>query len=97
MSMTNTTDGSHRSEIVQGLYRETAALFGCDVSEIASRCRTQSVARARMVAIGTARARYGWSYPELGRAFGRDHTTCIHAVRWAREHGYILDLQAAAE
>jgi chromosomal replication initiation ATPase DnaA len=27
------------------------------------------------------RRAFGYSYPELGRIFGRDHSTCIVAVR----------------
>jgi chromosomal replication initiation ATPase DnaA len=27
------------------------------------------------------RRTFGYSYPELGRIFGRDHTTCMSAVR----------------
>ena len=86
-----------RTEIVWSLYREAAQLFGVDPAELGTRCRSRSVAGARMVAVALARVRFGWSYPELGKAFGRDHTTCMHAVKWAREHGYVLELEAAAE
>lgn len=86
-----------RTEIVWSLYREAAQLFGVDPAELDTRCRSRSVAGARMVAIALARVRFGWSYPELGKAFERDHTTCMHAVKWAREHGYVLELEAAAE
>lgn len=86
-----------RLEIVWSLYREAAEMFAVEPAELGTRSRSQSVARARMVAIGIARARYGWSFPELGKAFGRDHSTCMHAVKWARDNGYVLDLEAAAE
>ena len=43
--------------------------------------RHKSVTEARHVAMALARQRVGASFPELGRYFGRDHTTCIYAVR----------------
>jgi chromosomal replication initiator protein len=43
--------------------------------------RRGKFARARHIAMYVARKATDVSYPELGRAFGRDHTTVIYAVR----------------
>jgi chromosomal replication initiator protein len=36
---------------------------------------------ARQVAMYLCRRKLGLSYPELGKAFGRDHSTVIHAIK----------------
>jgi chromosomal replication initiation ATPase DnaA len=41
--------------------------------------RTQPATTARQVAMRLVRELTGKSYPEIGRAFQRDHTTVIHA------------------
>lgn len=47
--------------------------------DILSKSRTRTVSRARRWAMRQARLRFGWSYPELGKAFDRDHTTVLYA------------------
>ena len=49
-----------------------------------SRDRHKCVAEARKVAFFLTRALTSLSYPEMGRAFGRDHTTVISGVRSVR-------------
>lgn len=51
------------------------------LSELLCPSRSKTVAHARQVAIWIARQTLGLSYPELGRAFLRDHSTCISACR----------------
>ena len=58
-----------------------AQSWGVPVDSLTSRGRSQSVADARALAMWMVRRTFGYSYPELGRIFGRDHTTCIVAVR----------------
>jgi hypothetical protein len=60
-----------------------AEVTGVDRYEVLGKRRTLAGARARGLAMALCRARYGWSYPETGAAFGRDHTTAVHAVRKA--------------
>ena len=43
------------------------------------------IVRARWDAWALARAA-GWTLPEIGRAFNRDHTTILHGLR-KRENG----------
>lgn len=59
---------------VSGIYDVTAA-------EIRGHGRTKRVGRARQHAMAILRDRYSWSYPEIGLALGRDHTTVIAGVR----------------
>lgn len=62
-----------------------ASHFGLEACDIFSVRRSRSVADARMVAIYFARTLLGRSYPELGRAFARDHSTVMHAVQKVEE------------
>lgn len=82
------------------IYAELAAeRCGVTVAEVflptnAPGARSQSVARARRWAMALCRAE-GWSFPEIGRVFGRDHTTCIPGVRKAqREHPELAEPEA---
>lgn len=65
---------------VTAIAARVAALYGIDVEVIFSRARSKTVAEARLVTHWAARRRLGWSYPELGRAFDRDHSTIIQNV-----------------
>lgn len=65
---------------VTAIAARVAALYGIDVEVIFSRARSKTVAEARLVTHWAARHRLGWSYPELGRAFDRDHSTIIQNV-----------------
>ncbi len=58
-----------------------AQAWGVPVDALMASGRSQSVADARALAMWIVRRTFGYSYPELGRIFGRDHSTCIVAVR----------------
>lgn len=63
-------------EIVMQVARE----FGIGVMDVMGRDRRAKVARARQVAMaGMWMA--GFTYPEVGRFFERDHVTVMHAVK----------------
>ena len=68
-------------ENVLAIVEEVAAKHGLTASDLLSRDRHKSVARARGIAMWSARTQLGLSYPELGAQFGRDHTTCMSYVR----------------
>jgi len=57
----------------------TGRLFAVDRFELLH-SRSPSVTRARQVAMAVVRASTDMSFPELGRLFGRDHTTVQAAV-----------------
>jgi len=69
------------------IIREVAEAHGLTPSDIIGRERTRPYSRARheamwrlyQVRLVDGRRRY--SFPMLGRIFGRDHTVCLHGVR----------------
>ncbi len=64
------------------IVESVAARHGVPVWEILSPKRTQRVVRARDEAIAeVVEARPHWSYPTVGRLFGRDHATVIHSLQ----------------
>lgn len=54
---------------------------GITRSQIMGRSRSAPVVRARHLAMWLAYRSLELSYPQVGQAFDRDHTTIIHAVR----------------
>lgn len=56
-------------------------------AELRGKDRHKSIAYARHVAMFVARRVTGESFPEIGRAFGRDHTTVMAGV--ARVRGLV--------
>ncbi len=58
----------------------TANYFGVKASGILSSSRYATTADARHVAMWLCRS-FGASYPEIGIAFGRDHSTVMSGVR----------------
>ncbi len=60
---------------------ETAKSYGYPVDEILANCRNVGIVQARHHAMWLCARDTDLSYPTLGRAFGRDHTTILHAVR----------------
>jgi len=62
-----------------------AAMAGLSKADLESKSRKRRVAIPRQKAIALAYELTGHSYPSLGRSFGgRDHTTCLFAVRKIR-------------
>jgi chromosomal replication initiator protein len=72
----------------EAIARDVAERCGVTVEDIFGDSRTASVARARRWSMALCRLKFGWSFPELGKVFGRDHSTCLTTVRKAmREFG----------
>ena len=59
----------------------TAAAFGLDPSQLLGTDRSKSIKEARQAAYLVARRCTRMSLPELGRAFGKNHTTVHAGVR----------------
>lgn len=59
----------------------TAAMMNVPAAEVKSRSRKRCFVRPRQVAMYLAYKAKGLSHPTIGRQFGRDHTTCIAAVK----------------
>ena len=79
----------------EAIIEETGKCYGIDVSEIMSTSRTKEVAMARQVAMYIIRQLTKLSLPEIGRVFGRDHTTVIHSLE--KVEGLIKENREVAE
>jgi chromosomal replication initiator protein len=64
---------------VDRILDETAAVFGASTRSLRGRSRRPELTLPRQVAMYLARKRLGRPFAELGAAFGRDHTTVLHA------------------
>jgi len=73
--------GEPRRISPQTILDATAASYGFSVEAICGPSRTRPLVTARQVAMYLTRELTDYSYPAIGRVFGkRDHTTVIHAV-----------------
>jgi chromosomal replication initiator protein len=62
------------------IIKAVADYFQTDVSELTGRCRKNSIAEPRQIAMYLLREILGMSYPSIGEKLGkRDHTTAIYA------------------
>lgn len=66
---------------VNRVVKHVAAAFGITQKELLGASRLRRVLTPRQVAMFLARELCGLSLPRLGAAFGRDHTTILHACR----------------
>ncbi|WP_231946493.1 chromosomal replication initiator protein DnaA [Auraticoccus monumenti] len=62
----------------------TAAYFDLTIDEVCGGSRTQQLVQARQIAMYLCRELTDMSLPKIGQAFGRDHTTVMHADRKIR-------------
>ncbi len=73
--------GEPRRISPQMILDTTAATYGFSVEALIGPSRTRPLVTARQVAMYLTRELTDYSYPAIGRVFGkRDHTTVIHAV-----------------
>ncbi len=73
--------GEPRRISPQFILEATSASYGFSVEAICGPSRTRPLVTARQVAMYLTRELTDYSYPAIGRVFGkRDHTTVIHAV-----------------
>ncbi len=70
-----------RSVTVDEILRKVAERYNLRMAEMMSKRRDRSIARPRQIAMYLAKVLTTKSLPEIGRAFDRDHTTVIHAVK----------------
>lgn len=80
-------DPTERGELIQAwgaqIVREVASSFGVSVSHIMGRVRSERIAKARQVAMAGL-WQLGFSSPEVGKFFSRDHATILHAIKRTR-------------
>ncbi len=73
--------GEPRRITPQMILEATSASYGFSIEAICGPSRTRPLVTARQVAMYLTRELTDYSYPAIGRVFGkRDHTTVIHAV-----------------
>lgn len=70
-----------RQVSLESIKRSVAGHFKIKINELNSVRRTRSLARPRQIAMALAKELTQHSYPEIGEAFGKDHTTVLHACR----------------
>ncbi len=66
---------------IDNIKRTVAGYYNIRVGDLNSPRRTRSLARPRQVAMALAKELTQHSLPEIGEAFGKDHTTVLHACR----------------
>lgn len=65
---------------VEDVIDETAFLFDVDIEDLVGPSRREPIVFIRLIAMAAARS-LGASYPSIGRAFNRDHTTVMSACK----------------
>lgn len=70
---------------IDNIQRTVADYFNVRVADLNSARRTRSIARPRQIAMSLCKELTRHSFPEIGNAFGRDHTTVMHAVKQVRK------------
>ncbi|MCI0749398.1 MAG: chromosomal replication initiator protein DnaA [Nevskiales bacterium] len=70
---------------IDNIKRQTSTYYNIRVTDLSSPRRTRSLARPRQVAMCLAKELTQHSLPEIGHAFGKDHTTVLHACRKVAE------------
>lgn len=74
-----------RSVSLDNIKRTVAGYYNIRLADLNSPRRTRTLARPRQVAMALAKELTQHSYPEIGAAFGKDHTTVLHACRKVAE------------
>jgi chromosomal replication initiator protein len=70
-----------RMVTIDNIKRTVAAYYNIRVTDLNSPRRTRSLARPRQIAMALSKELTQHSLPEIGEAFGKDHTTVLHACR----------------
>ena len=70
-----------RMVTIDNIKRIVSTYFNIRLADLSSPRRTRSLARPRQIAMALAKELTQHSLPEIGEAFGKDHTTVLHACR----------------
>ena len=70
-----------RQPTSEDVIRSVAEHFGLRPAELKGRRRHRAISRPRQIAMWLCRQTLSKSYPEIGRDFGKDHSTVISACR----------------
>ncbi|MDR2690017.1 MAG: chromosomal replication initiator protein DnaA [Azoarcus sp.] len=74
-------EAHNRHLSIEYIQKTVADYYKIKVSDMHAKKRTRAVARPRQVAMWLAKDLTAMSLPAIGEAFGRDHTTVLHACR----------------
>jgi chromosomal replication initiation ATPase DnaA len=91
--------------LTQSVYDDAVAIaaaqYHCRPQQIDGESRIRRIAHARQFAMYLLRSKKNaaggplYSYPEIGRMFGKDHTTAIHAYREVKKRLLEAEQEAA--
>lgn len=65
---------------VRGFVKDVAREFGLTIDTLIGRSLEPKICRVRQIIWYRAHAE-GYSLPQIGKVFGRDHTTIMHGIR----------------
>ena len=74
-------EGGSNLPTVDLIISEVGRFYSIDTSVLRSTLKNRNTAEARQVAMYLIRSLTGLSLPDIGREFGRDHSTVIHAIK----------------
>jgi chromosomal replication initiator protein len=66
---------------LHALVEDAAREAGVSIAAILGPSKRREIAWPRMRSMARAHVDYGFSLPQIGLVFNRDHTTVLHAVR----------------
>jgi chromosomal replication initiator protein len=70
---------------IDNIKRQVSNYYNLRITDLSSERRTRSLARPRQIGMALAKELTQHSLPEIGRAFGKDHTTVLHACKKVAE------------
>ncbi|PTU31379.1 chromosomal replication initiator protein DnaA [Stenotrophobium rhamnosiphilum] len=74
-----------RMVTMDNIKRTVSTYYNIRLTDLSSPRRTRSLARPRQIAMALSKELTQHSLPEIGEAFGKDHTTVLHACRKVAE------------
>ena len=74
-----------RMVTIDNIKRTVSTYYNIRLTDLSSPRRTRSLARPRQIAMALSKELTQHSLPEIGEAFGKDHTTVLHACRKVAE------------
>lgn len=78
-------DGSIKTISIEMIQQMVAEHYKITINELKSKKRTQNISLPRQIAMYLSRKLTRHSLPEIGNAFGKDHTTVIHSYKKIEE------------
>jgi chromosomal replication initiator protein len=77
----NTLKLQERTVTIEHIQKVVADYFGLKVSVLKARSNSKAIAQPRQIGMYLCRVLTSASLPEVGRAFGKHHTTVMHSIK----------------